>query len=205
MTRAVGECQRQRVQRGGRRASWDSGCPAVRAFFVGTDVRGMPNWSDGMWQWDRRGPPLRSVPGRRSRRTRAAGKSGAGRRLERETSCCAADRHSGTPRDVDAQQDHASSRRPCGVGRPPRRACAEQLAAPSQLLPLDAIGQQAVMADAAGSDREARVAGSGGGIPRQEGHPSSGGRHRGGRDSGSGLGRPRQLRMRWLLMATRCV
>jgi len=54
----------------------------------------------------------------------------------------------GTARDVDAQQDAHPVGSRVGLVVSRGRSRAEQLAALSQLLPLHAIGQQAVMPDA---------------------------------------------------------
>ena len=54
----------------------------------------------------------------------------------------------GAPRDVDAQQDTHPFGSRVGLVIRRWRSCAEQLAAPRQMLPLQAIGQQAVMPDA---------------------------------------------------------
>ena len=73
-------------------------------------------------------------------------KAGRGRRLEflpiqRATAA-------GTARDVDVQQDTHPIGGRVGLVVPRGRSRAEQLAALSQLLPLHAIGQQAVMPNA---------------------------------------------------------
>ena len=80
----------------------------------------------------------------------AGRKAGIGRRFDRRLNLLSMQRGAatGTPHNVDAQQDTHPVGGRAGLFIRCWRSRSEQLAAPSQLLPLDAIRQQAVMPDA---------------------------------------------------------
>ena len=91
---------------------------------------------------------LGSIPGREvaCARSNASFDRRCGRRVEFLPVQCGA--ATGAPCDVDVQQDTHPVGGCVGLVVCRWRSCAEQLAAPSELLPFHAIGQQAVMPDA---------------------------------------------------------